>query len=247
MSTTIYKFKNGKHIQYELINARQASLKTNGILTHTKLRSGINSIIGENIEYKLNLEDTIELDFGDKKIPFNVQHISFKNGAYTISCEKRTKASYFLLPMLGMDESWFKWNTYFINAKIDSSSPKLIHLVYRYSNTDVYREFEDKLKRHTLFFKAEDIDPYTVVYSFIIREEHRYIVDEFKNGKYSKFKNDYKKKILKFHGFKRNDELGQILYKCSNRKETLEKELNVIIPDNVDLWDIPDESIEYLR
>ena len=42
-------------------------------------------------------------------------------------------------------------------------------------------------------------------------------------------------------------ELGQILYKCSKRKETLEKELNVIIPDNVDLWDIPDESIEYLR
>ena len=90
---------------------------------------------------------------------------------YDISSSKRTKASTFIMPMLGGDRSVFFWNTLFINCYIEDKSKIL--LVYRFSHDPIFIKFEKALRKFKHFIEIRDPDPEYVVFVFNIPELHQ--------------------------------------------------------------------------
>ena len=60
----------------------------------------------------------------------------------------------------------------------------------------------------------------------------------FKEGKYSKLDDEFKLKILDFHGMAVDSALSKILFKSDERRKQLEKKLDAEIPDNSELLSI---------
>ena len=66
----------------------------------------------------------------------------------------------------------------------------------------------------------------------------------FRTGKYSKMSREYKIDILDFHDADIQDEIGQILFKSSKRKELLETKLDAKLPEGSELLSILDVEAE---
>ena len=67
----------------------------------------------------------------------------------------------------------------------------------------------------------------------------------FKEGKYSKFNKTYKLKILDYHKMNVDNVIGQILFKTVGRKRVLENKIGMSLPDDAELYSIPEKHVEH--
>lgn len=149
----------------------------------------------------------------------------------------RTKSSFFVTPMLGNTRSELKWGQYFVNTFLSEDS---IVLLYRYFNVEDFQQFEHELKKHSMFQRLIDYDIQHVAFQFKIPQEMLGNLKLFSAGKYSQMSDSYRSHILKFHALKLDTTIGKILFKSDERRKQLELDLGVSIPEDVELYDIPD-------
>ncbi|KKM23612.1 hypothetical protein LCGC14_1613410 [marine sediment metagenome] len=154
-----------------------------------------------------------------------------------------TRTTTFLLPLLNKTKTQLRYDTYFVNSFIDDDS-KHISLQYRFTGTQLYKEFEQLLMNDPLFITHKDYDPYHVIYVFRIPEEFEVDVEAFKEGKYSLFSNTLRQRIAKFYG--NTDEAGtlQIIRKDENLRKNIELHLGMKLPDDTELASKPDLKVE---
>jgi len=152
----------------------------------------------------------------------------------------RTKSSFFITPMIGDSRGVFKWQQYFVNTFITTNNKIII--LYRFFNTDDYKQFEHSMLKYPLFSRLLDKDKQLVMVEYNVPEEYSDIIDLFKNGQYSKMPEKYKEKILRFHNITKDTLIGKILFKADERRKQLELDLDVTIPEDVELYDKPDNK-----
>jgi hypothetical protein len=157
---------------------------------------------------------------------------------YDVSMCTRTKASTFILPLLGGTKKLFLWNTYFVNAHLNED--KTLTLVYRVANDPLLNRFRSTIESFSIFLEEETIGDMFVAYKLKIRPKHLKIVNLFINGKYSKFPMEYKLKVLDFHDKEIDNIIGQVLFKSKKRRAYLEKQLGCEIDEDIDLLSLPD-------
>ena len=167
---------------------------------------------------------------------------------YHLKIAERTKSSIFVLPMLSGNRHLFLYESNLINAFINYSEIEdSIILLYKWSSDPLFAKFDLALRKFRTFIRAFDADPQHTVYMFSVPEHHNLNFKYFKEGKYSKLDDDFKLKILEFHGMGVESSLSKILFKSEERKKELETKLNAEIPANSELLSIIEIKNETLN
>ena len=188
----------------------------------------------KNKPYKINIIE--------KKVRKNITY-------YNLKIAKRNKSSIFILPMLGGTKRLWFYNQLFINAfiGIKNKIENKIILLYRKSNDILFKKFKNALKQFRSFRSMEDVDDNYILFIFDIPTHHIKNFKLFKEGKYSKLNRTYKLKILDYHGLNVDNAIGQILFKTSKRKRHLEKKIGMYLPDDAELYSIPEKHEEHFN
>jgi len=158
---------------------------------------------------------------------------------YHLNIANLNKSSMFIMPFLGYDRKYFKWQTDFVNCFIETEldDTPSIYLWYKYIPTVEMEHLENKLSRHPDFDSQKDVDQYHVLYRFNIPKKYLNDYNLILKGKYSYISEVAKERILNFHFSSKDRPLGNILYRDPKRRERMEKDLNVKIPEDLDLHD----------
>jgi hypothetical protein len=159
---------------------------------------------------------------------------------YDVFMYTRTKTSTFILPILGGTRALFLWNTFFVNAHLNKDNT--ITLVYRLVNTPLLNKLRSTIESFTIFVESTEIENEFVSYTLRIRKTYHKILDYFRRGKYSKFPDSYKDKVLDFHHKDMDNIIADVLFKSKRRRRYLEELLDCEIDSKIDLLSLPENE-----
>jgi hypothetical protein len=219
MRNTAMKIGKGKTLQFVPINSRNVALKSNTIAEEIYDRRGrIERLVYPDYELKIGTQVMLG------KEHFKTLEIRKKeNGIYILSSGSLSKASKFLMPILGYDKDYFLWDKQFINCYTDVEDIEYkfggntLYLLYRYSKSIAFTEFEKRIMEHDDYIRYFDIDKYHILYVFSFPEFMDNHFRLFNYGLYSKFRDEFKNQIMDFHKVGRNSNLEQIFQKSRRR------------------------------
>jgi len=164
---------------------------------------------------------------------------------YTLSTAKPTKASLFVTPMMGDKCEDFFWDRLFMNCFIATDTDYCcIALLFRWSGDPLFLKFEGELSKRKNFKRTYDPSTNTVMFVFDVEDRHAKDYDRFTRGKYSEISSGYKRHMLDFHGMKKDSELGQILFKAPERRDSLSALLGVKLDSSSELLSVINEDDE---
>ena len=207
------------------------------IIPHTIDRKIISLEVPEGILFECG--ETVAIDNLRYKIKYITRKIKKGVLYYELSMAKRTKASTFIMPMLGGGRRLFFWTRLFLNCFIKTKEEDYcIALLYRWSDDPLFLKFERALSTFRDFKKVYDPSDDTILFVFDIPKAFKKDFKYFIKGKYSKLSYEYKLDILRFHNQSIDDEIGQVLYKHKDRKRQLEARLGTTLDENTELLSI---------
>lgn len=121
-----------------------------------------------------------------------------------------------------------------------------IFLIYKFSPKPQFELFLNKLKNNSNFMFQDDLDKYTIMLVYKVPKEFEHILNLFDLGKYSKFDNKAKLRILDFFSAKEDDKFNPagVIYQKSWRKKDIEESIGMQLPPNAELSSIPDLNKE---
>ncbi len=228
------KIKN-KYVEYIKDNLRGFILSTNSkdVLIKRNKEYYITTVIIEDT-YRLKLGDIITVD----EIDYQVNIIQQIDDMFYCIQEPITKTSQFIFPMLGYNSKLYDFNKNFYNAYL-SDCYTFIYLVYKFSSDENYLVLEEQLTNHKGFREIIDPNPDTVVFKFEIPEKYWNDVNLIMKGKYRELTPKLKTNIYKFHNLNSTSRTYKTLYNSKKFRESIEEELDVIIPEDIDLISKP--------
>jgi hypothetical protein len=264
---TKVELESGDKLTFTSISSREVFVKHHTLSDVREKLDSDGNIIGLKIDdLVIYTGDVIPLRLFDKYTrPFKVKIIkrSRRKHMYALYSTKLTKASRWILPMIRLTnetQTSMKFGSHFVNCYVGTKEEGYlnnIYVLYRYSGDLTFAKFEDKLFKHDLYERRIDVDDHHVLYVFKMTKNDMYNYELFKKGKYSKFTDDYKKKILKFSinpAMVSEEDIPEtstygILYKTDKQIEELKNVLgNDITVDikkeDLELYSIPNEDEE---
>lgn len=166
--------------------------------------------------------------------------------------KKFNKSTSYILPMIGSHITEFMGKTggtkQFRNAYIASDDkPELtehLFLLYEFSADNSFLLFEERLKQNPYFIESYEPDYMHTMFVFSIPIEHKIDFDNYLTGRYSKFNNDYKLHLMRFHSIGETHPVMQTLMRAEERYQYWEKELNVKIDRKAEVSSPPDMLLE---
>ena len=241
----------------EVINASKLNLRFSSVVIPLYEDDNVISLtIGTG---RLSLFDELIIPV-DSKINsiYKIKKIEkLTDRSYIVYSSIPTKTNRFILPLLSnkaVTREYFLYDTFFENAYIgvDKNINLNIYtdyplvLLYRYSESEIYRKFETRIRNHPFFLKTYDVNKHQVLFIFDVGE-YAIDIELFKQGAYSQLSEQLKKKIMEFYGFLDGGTVHQILYRSPKLKEQLEIELGGFIKPTSELYSRPtlEEEIYY--
>ena len=196
---SVVELDTGKRLILNAVSAREVDIRHNS-LTHVDYKTNENgdilSITFDN--YTISIGDVIYIKLnGVKNKPFKVLYIkkSIRDNIYLFYSTNLTKASRWIMPMLRTDnqtQTSMKYRSNFVNCYVgteDEGYMDSIYLVYRFSGSVEFTQFEQELKSHIKFSKSIDLDHQHTMYIFDMNEEDKLNFNRFKIFKKSTFLN----------------------------------------------------------
>lgn len=193
----------------------------------------------------INIDDSYTIDLGQTvkykgNIPYKINEIKEVTNGYELIVAPKSKASLFLLPILGTRHDDFFYHTLFCNAYIAvEDESNCLALLYRFSGRGDFLQFEQYLRKLPTFKRMADPSPYFTLFVFDIPTDFLEDYQNFCLGKYSKLSATLKDKIFKFHQADANSVLGQILYKSTKRRLRMQESLGIGISPDAELLSLP--------
>jgi len=203
----IVKLESGREMMLTSMSSREIVLKHHSLSSIEVTKNEKNEIININVDgYDTSIGDILHVKIFDHDIkPFKILYIDqTKELQYSLFATRITKAARWIMPMLRNKNQTYtsmKYGTHLVNCYVGTKEEgymPCIYLVYRFSGSMEYRNFEESLKQHELFEKMTDLDKYHVMYIFNMTSDQQQIFKKFQKGKYSKFPDNYKKKVISF-------------------------------------------------
>lgn len=162
------------------------------------------------------------------------------------SASDRTRAYTYIFPMLGGNYQEFKYviNTYIGDEEKPNLKDKILILLYR--NIKDINEKEDFERREQIliidpnYYSMYDLTENYKMYCFNIPLKWKPAYYLFKQGKYSKFPDVYKRHLLRFHNLTPKSEVGKVLYRAEEQYEKWEKILKTEISRTQEIGNMPD-------
>ena len=224
----------------------------NKLTTQGPKSSIIPLLVGDTI-ISLNIDNNYTIDMGQTvkykgNIPYKVNIIKEVTDGYELIVAHKSKASLFLLPILGSRHDDFYYHTLFCNAYITvEKETNCLALLYRFSGRADFLRFEQRLRQLPSFKKMIDPSPWFTLFVFNIPTEYLEDYQNFCLGKYSELSANLKDKIFKFHQADANSVLGQILYKSTKRRLRMQESLGIEISEDAELLSLPELDQEVYK
>lgn len=238
----IIELDNGKILSVKPLDASRLFIDTSNLAFLNVEKNQDNDV------YKVSFEDSKWISLGDK-LTVRIGLVDSVYEVKMIIIEKKqqnvilfsslpNKTSAFLLPLLNKTKTQLKYDTYFVNAFL-SEDHKHICLLYRFTGTKHYKEFEDSMLKEKLCVRHIDYDSYHVMYLFRIPDKFKEDVEHFLIGKYSLFSNTLKSLIFRFYGSSTETIIFQVIHKSPQLRQIIENDLHVRLNEDMELASIP--------
>lgn len=234
--------KVGKTVTLKAVTARQLHLLPIYKGGEKYDEEGNLTSIDYDGEFEVTVGDTVTV----KRQRFRVHKITkmrtekgvHVNGYY-LHTAVLNKSSMFVLPLLGFNRAYFRWNFDFMNCfvRTEDNKEEFIYLWYKFTPSQEMEDLEEKLIGHPNYVDQEDVDEYHVLYKFSVPEKYKEDYRKILKGKYSYITDVAKERILDFHFSAKDRPLGKILYRDPSRRKKMESDLGVSIPEELDLHD----------
>lgn len=250
----VYVAKN-KHIEIKIVNARELLLLHNidTVKTETTGKT-IKSL--DFYDYKVETNQHVEITVDNIKLNYKIKYIEkVSTYQYALYCDKITKSSIFLLPLVSpknINNKSFFFNSYLYNAYYSFEGQDLyndgkhLFLLYRFFNNDYFMDLDKFITGLPNFIKTfepnKSFTCYILEYPLKLQSDANKLI----KGKYSAISTTSKSKILTFHQAHVDSELSHILFKKQELKVRLEKELSCYIPEDIELCSKPDKKKEHI-
>ena len=143
---------------------------------------------------------------------------------------EKTKSFTYVLPMLS---NILAFKDQIANVYLaDEAYPDLkgIFVLYKFSGSPKYLEYEDKIQSNPLFKKMYEPDTKHTMMVFDAPPTSKLDFFRFKSSLYSQMSDPYKKRILAYHGVGKEHILYHILYKTEEAFEVLEQQVGQSVP-----------------
>jgi hypothetical protein len=237
------KLVNGKIFRIRAIDARKLLINTSNAAYLEKETNEEGNITNVVIEGKVSIKlgDKIQIKVGEVDSVYEIQYIIISKGdkSIVLFSSLPTKTSTFLLPLLGKTKMTLKFDSYFVNAFLDNKH-ELLCLLYRFTGTQIYKNFEETMIKDAACVNHIDYDPYHVLYIFKIPENYKPDIENFLEGKYSAFSKGLRQKIWRFYGKEDGTAVLQIVRRDKELKEKMEELLNIRLSDESELASKPE-------
>jgi hypothetical protein len=234
---------NGKGVGIKAIDARSilVDVHSAAYLTHETNEEGDITLITIENDLVIELGDKIEVKVGNVLSIYKIEYMLISKGEKSILLYSSlpTKTSTFLLPLLNKTKKTLKFNSYFVNAFLDNTFTNIC-LLYRFTGTELYKDFEAAIMKEPLFIKHIEYDPYHVMYVFKIPKQFESDVKCFQEGKYSGFSKLLRERIWKFYGKEEGSAVLQVVKKNKELKKKMEELLNIELSDEAELASKPE-------
>jgi hypothetical protein len=238
----VIELLNNKTVSIDAIDSSRLLINTSNVAFLDIIKNKDNNVEGISFEGKetILLDDEIEVLIGAVKSIYKIRGILVSNDKKSVLLFStfKNKTTSYLLPILGKTLTSLKFNSYFINAFIDESK-LYIGLLYRYTGTNLYKEFENELSKDSNYIKHIEVSPYEVMYIFRISEMYHEDIKQFFEGNYSKFSKSLKMKISAFYSLTKDSYQYQVLNKSENLRKKLEADLGCNISEDAELVSKP--------
>jgi len=229
--------QNGKKIWLSILSVRKFKILTNHAdITIIKDNNNFQEIKFSNLlSFKKGEKIVIKDNNSENYITFILNDISsVSKTCYEGIEQKINKSSIFILPFIGENHLFFDYGYSLYNVYI-SEDYKFLYVKYKWTGSKEYLDLEENLTKHPLYIEFWDESKDFVIFKFKIDDKYHKSIDCIMNGKYSNIEDIFKLRILSFHGLNKSSKLGGVLFRDENYKKSIELELNVKIPDNLDL------------
>ena len=235
------------NVLIETINARDIAIKFSKLVEVIKFENAITELRIGNTSISL-FDDVEALVDNNLRSVYNIKKIEqITNSSFKLKSSILTKTSKFIMPALALGnytKEYFLYDNFFENAFLNKNNINEIILIYRFSSSPVFLNFEKNVVNHPCFRNKVDVDNSHILVKFIIPDKYKEVPELFLNGKYSMLPVELKREILKFFNYKADGEMAQILYRTERRRKQLELKFDAQIHDSWELYEIPDKEIE---
>jgi len=234
---------NGKGVGIKAMDARSLLVDTYSAayLTHQTDEEGNITLITIEDDLVIKLGDKIKIKIGNVQSIYKIEYmlISKDEKSILLYSSLPTKTSTFLLPLLNKTKKTLKFNSYFVNAFLDNTFENIC-LLYRFTGTELYKDFEAAMMKEPLFIKHIEYDPYHVMYVFKVPEKFKSDIEHFREGKYSGFSKLLRERIWKFYGKEEGSAVLQVVKKDKELKKKMEELLNIKLSKDSELASKPE-------
>jgi len=139
----IIKLSNEKTLKVSPVDGRKLYIDTSSVAFLNIQRDENNQLTSISLEgkYTIELGDKFSIRIGAVESVYEVMYLIVEKEEKSILLFSSipTKTSTFLLPILGKTKRQIRFDTYFVNAYVDSAS-KHISVLYRFTGTELYKE-----------------------------------------------------------------------------------------------------------
>jgi hypothetical protein len=248
--SNLIKLTNTKSVTVEPLNGKCLEINTSSVSFLNVQKNDDDYITRVSLEDKefIEIGDRFKVRIGEVYSVYEIVFIVIEtnNKSILLFSSIPTKTTTFLLPLMDKTKLQLRYDTYFINAFITEDS-KHIALLYRFTGTMIYKEFEFSLMSDPLFVTHVDYNPYLVMYIFRIEERFEDDINFFKEGKYSKFSKTLRQRIQKFYGGTDLAATLRIINKDESLRKKMEEHLGVEISIDSELASVPDLKKEIYK
>lgn len=158
---------------------------------------------------------------------------------------KKNSSFWFLLPYLGIENNTlldFRLvNTYLCDHTNYFQYENCLHLLFSQNTYNAkFNQFIEDLEKHPNYIDGYDVmgeGTYMVVFSL---DEISEIISLFKQGKYSKFPEDFREKYFpKYTTAGTLSHRWKVFEKHEDMKKLIEEKIGQKLPSEAEVWDIP--------
>jgi hypothetical protein len=236
----IIKLENNEKINLKIFNVRNLLLEGNPniIKNISDKKNNIKDILlGER--FFIQKGDFLPILLNNSGTVYHIKNIKLikktdKRATYVLSSDSLNKTSHWILPLIGNNEEFFKYDELLLNAysycEYDLyetfDNGKNIFLKYKFlPNND---KFYENLRNHPQYIHKNSVHSrHEYLCIFKIPSKYQNDFELLKQGYYSKISEDAKKQILRFHHLKKKGTTYSILYKDKDYQEKLKKYLDL--------------------
>lgn len=242
------KLSPEKTLEVKPLNGRMLEIDTSSV-AHLDIKRDEEDghILSISLEgnHLLLLGDKFSIDVGAVVSTYEIKYmiVEKEEKSILLFSSLPTKTSNFLVPILGKSKHNLRHYTYFVNAFLDKDL-KHILLLYRFTGTNTYKEFESEMMSDPLFVGHIEYNIFHVMYKFRIPEEFNKDVHHFIDGKYSLFSKKLKSLIRSFHKGEDRANMMSIVNKSKERRKKLTEFFGWEVPEDAELESKPILKLE---